>query len=124
MSRLLISAIISMIFALIFYTTGVFAERKQGQLKLWHAIIFICGLVFDTLGTSIMSHISGSSFTFNLHGITGLIALILMALHALFAIIVLIKRNNHARQTFHKFSIFVWIIWLIPFVIGIFIGMS
>lgn len=124
MFQLLISAIISMIFALTFYTIGVFAERKQGKLKLWHAIIFICGLVFDTLGTSIMHNISGRSFAFNLHGTTGLIALILMAFHALFAIIVLIKGDDNTQKTFHKFSIFVWAIWLIPFVIGIFIGMS
>lgn len=124
MSQLLILAIFSMILALIFYTTGVFAERKQRKLKVWHAVIFICGLIFDTLGTNLMSKISRNTFAFNLHGITGLTALILMAFHALFAIIVLIKKDDNAQQDFHKFSIFVWAVWLIPFIIGIFIGMS
>ncbi|MCG4470860.1 TIGR03987 family protein, partial [Lawsonibacter sp. DFI.6.74] len=28
------------------------------------------------------------------------------------------------QRVFHKFSIFVWCIWLIPYVIGAIIGMS
>lgn len=123
MSKLLITAIFSMIAALTFYTIGVFGERKEGILKKWHVVVFCCGLIFDTLGTSIMSKISNEAFTFNLHGITGMVALILMALHAISAIIVLIKKDTRAQQVFHKFSVIVWSIWLVPFIIGIFIGM-
>ncbi|MHC5228602.1 HsmA family protein [Enterococcus sp. LJL99] len=124
MSTLLLLAIICMTLALTFYTIGVFAERKKGMLLPWHAIIFWCGFVFDTTGTTIMSKISGSGFSFNLHGITGLIALLLMAFHAIWATIILIKKDTKAKHTFHKFSIIVWAIWLIPFVMGIFIGMK
>lgn len=124
MSTLLLLAIICMTLALTFYTIGVFAERKKGMLLPWHVIIFWCGFFFDTTGTTIMSKISGSDFSFNLHGITGLIALLLMAFHAIWATIILIKKDNKAKHTFHKFSIIVWAIWLIPFVMGIFIGMK
>ncbi|MBO0482405.1 HsmA family protein [Candidatus Enterococcus courvalinii] len=124
MSTLLIAAISCMVLALTFYTIGVFAERKTGLLLNWHALVFWCGFVFDTAGTTIMSKISGHGFTFNLHSVTGLVALLLMAFHAIWATIILIKKDDKAKQTFHRFSLFVWIAWLVPFVLGIFIGMN
>lgn len=83
---------------------------------------FGVALFFDTIGTTIMSKLSGAGFSFNLHGITGAIALLLMIFHACWATIILVKKDRSAQQTFHKFSILVWAIWLIPFVLGIFIG--
>lgn len=124
MSQLLIGAIVSMILALTFYTIGVFSERRAGTLKKWHALIFWLGFIFDTTGTTLMSKISGGQFAFNVHGVTGLVALLLMAFHAVWATVILARHDTHAQKVFHKFSIVVWLIWLIPFVIGMFIGMQ
>lgn len=124
MSTLLILSIICMTLALTFYTIGVFAEKKTGTLLKWHAAIFWLGFIFDTTGTSIMGKISGGGFSFNLHGVTGAVALLLMAFHAIWATVILITKKETAKHTFHKFSIVVWAIWLIPYVIGIFIGMK
>lgn len=124
MSILLIMAIIFMTLALVFYTIGVFAEKKSGSLLKWHALIFWLGFICDTSGTNIMGQISGHNFNFNLHGITGSIALLLMAFHAVWATVILIKKNDRAKKTFHKLSIIVWSIWLIPYIIGIYIGMN
>ncbi|MGM9532734.1 HsmA family protein [Intestinibacter sp.] len=123
MSKLLILAIVTITLALIFYTIGVFAEKKNGTLLKWHAAIFWLGFICDTTGTTVMGKISGTGFSFNIHGITGLIALILMAFHAIWATVILIKNDENARKVFHKFSIVVWAIWLIPYIIGMFIGM-
>ncbi|MGM9536526.1 MAG: HsmA family protein [Intestinibacter sp.] len=123
MSKLLILAIVTITLALIFYTIGVFAEKKNGTLLKWHAVIFWLGFICDTTGTTVMGKISESGFSFNIHGITGLIALILMAFHAIWATVILIKNDENARKVFHKFSIVVWAIWLIPYIIGMFIGM-
>ena len=123
MSKLLVVAIVTITLALIFYTIGVFAEKKNGTLLKWHAVIFWLGFICDTTGTTVMGKISGSGFSFNIHGITGLIALILMAFHAIWATVILIKNDENARKVFHKFSIVVWAIWLIPYIIGMFIGM-
>ena len=49
---MLVYAIISITSALIFYTIGVWSEKKQGELKIWHLLVFYLGLVFDTLGTT------------------------------------------------------------------------
>lgn len=124
MDTLLIAAISFITCALIFYTVGVFGEKKQGTLKIWHAVIFWMGFVCDTTGTSIMGKISGSGFRFNLHGMTGLVALLLMAFHAVWATVILVKKDGNAKKIFHKFSIAVWAVWLIPYIVGVFMGMS
>ena len=48
---LLIAAIITITLALVFYTTGVWSEKMQGQLKKWHLLLFWTGIIFDTTGT-------------------------------------------------------------------------
>ncbi len=121
---MLLYAIISITSALLLYTIGVWSEKIQGTLKIWHLAIFWLGLLFDTIGTTLMSKISNNAFEFNFHGITGLLAIILMLFHALWASIVLVKNNDKAKANFHKFSIIVWLIWLIPFISGMIIGMS
>ncbi|WP_026881817.1 HsmA family protein [Clostridium akagii] len=121
---MLIYAISSITSALIFYTIGVWSEKFQGKLKKWHLVMFYLGLVFDTIGTTLMSKIAIGGFHFNFHGITGLLAIGLMLLHALWATLVLFENNDDAKTNFHKFSIIVWIIWLIPFISGAIFGAS
>jgi uncharacterized repeat protein (TIGR03987 family) len=121
---MLIYAIISITLALVFYTIGVWSEKVQGDLKKWHVFIFWIGFAFDTIGTTLMGKIAKDGFTFNFHGVTGLVAIILMLIHAIWATKVLVKNNSSERSNFHKFSIFVWLIWLIPFVSGAIFGMS
>ena len=123
MNTLLVLAIIFMTLALTFYSIGVFGEKIQGTLKVWHTVVFWFGFVCDTTGTTIMSRLSGQGFSMNLHSVTGLIALLLMLFHALWATWILWKQQEQAKQTFHKFSITVWAIWLIPYVLGMIIGM-
>ncbi len=117
-------SVISMCLALTFYSVGVWSEKKQGTLKKWHLYVFWAGLIFDTLGTTIMSSISIGSFKLDFHGITGLLAIILMLVHALWASVVLVKNNENMKIKFHKFSIIVWSIWLIPFISGAIFAMT
>jgi uncharacterized repeat protein (TIGR03987 family) len=100
--------------ALIFYTTGVWSERIAGRLKPWHLGFFILGLICDTWGTGMMVDFVGG-LTFDIHGLTGLTAIILMFIHAGWALTVLVRKDEKAILNFHKFSIVVWIIWLIPY---------
>ena len=119
---MLIYAIIFISFALLFYTIGVWSEKLQGTLKLWHLGLFLLGLVCDATGTLLMESIASNSVIlesgFNLHGFTGIIAIALMLIHAIWAAVVLVKKNQNMISKFHKFSIIVWIIWLIPFISG------
>ncbi len=122
MEPVLMRAVIFITLALVFYTIGVWGEKIQGRLKPWHLVLFYFGLICDTLGTSFMSQLSNASFI-SLHGFTGLIAIGLMFVHAVWATIVLIKKDEAKIQKFHKFSIIVWAIWLIPYFIGMVLGM-
>ena len=115
-------AVVSMIAALSFYTIGVWSEKLQGELKGWHLVFFWLGFAMDTLGTNQMFRIAGS-VQLDVHGITGLIAITLMFIHAVWASWVLYKKDHEAARKFHRFSLFVWIIWLIPFFSGLVLAM-
>jgi len=119
---MLIYAIIFINLALLLYTVGVWAEKLQRRLKVWHVAVFWGGLIFDTLGTGAMGILSGGMFQVSFHGITGLVAILLMLFHATWATLVMIKNDEKMKIKFHKFSIVVWIIWLIPMVSGIVFG--
>jgi len=110
--------------ACVLYTIGVWAEKLQGRLKVWHMVVFWLGLTCDTIGTGAMSKMAGSLFQFNFHGITGMAAIVLMLFHAAWASIVLYKKDEKKILQFHKFSMVVWIIWLIPMVTGMIYGAS
>ena len=118
MSTTLVVALLFINLALIFYTIGVWAERLQRRLKWWHLFFFWAGLVADTIGTTAMSIISGSLFEASFHGITGNTAIALMLLHAVWATVVLAKGTEKMILNFHRFSIVVWIIWLVPMISG------
>jgi uncharacterized repeat protein (TIGR03987 family) len=100
--------------ALVFYSIGVWSERIIGKLKWWHLAFFGLGLICDTLGTGMMFKMAGG-MTFDIHGLSGLLAILLMFVHAVWALFVLIRNNQKAILNFHKFSLLVWCIWLIPY---------
>jgi uncharacterized repeat protein (TIGR03987 family) len=108
------TAVIVINLALIFYSIGVWSERIQGRLKIWHTVFFWFGLVCDTVGTGMMFEWAGG-LTYDLHGLSGLLAIILMFVHAIWATVVLTKKDEKMIVNFHKFSIVVWFIWLIPY---------
>ncbi len=122
MSTTLLISIVAMISALTFYTIGVWSEKFAGRLKWWHLAFFWLGFTADTVGTTLMGRMAGS-FTINIHSITGLAAILLMFVHAAWATIVLLRKDEKAAISFHRFSILVWALWLIPFVSGLALAM-
>lgn len=109
--------------ALVFYTIGVWSERFQGRLKAWHLVFFWLGMVCDTWGTGLMFEMAGG-MSFDVHGLTGLIAILLMLIHAVWATIVLLRKDERWIKDFHKFSVVVWFIWLIPYSSPMFIQIA
>jgi uncharacterized repeat protein (TIGR03987 family) len=53
--------------------------------------------------------------TFDVHGVTGVLAIVLMLVHAVWATVVLARHDEHWITEFHKFSVVVWAIWLVPY---------
>lgn len=123
---MLLPAIVTITLALVFYTIGVWAERIQKTLKWWHALFFGLGLACDTAGTLMMTAIAGerraagveAGALNTLMAWSGTLAIVLMAVHLGWAVIVLVRDKDREKQTFHRFSIVVWAIWLVPYVLG------
>jgi len=125
MPSLVIVSSILITLALIFYSLGVWSERIARYLKPWHVIAFWIGFTFDVSGTYTMHLLAKGPFDiFEPHTLTGQIALWLMLIHAIWATRVVIKNNKKLRISFHKFSIVVWLIWLIPYFGGMYLGMN
>lgn len=130
MSGILIFSILTISLALVFYTIGVWSERKSSALRMWHVIILWMGLIFDITGTLSMVMIarsgttSTSAVSSTIHGVSGAAALVLIAFHVLWATVVLGKQDGKKNLSFHKFSLIIWTLWLIPYFIGMVMGMS
>lgn len=124
---MLLPAIILITSALVFYSIGVWSEHIQRVLKWWHAGFFALGLLCDATGTFLMSRIaasgevdaSGVGAALNaIMAVTGAAALLLMVIHLVWALIVLVRDSEAQKKRFHRFSLLVWGIWLIPYLAG------
>ena len=122
MSPTLIFAIISILLAASLYTVAVFSERAVGVLKPWHLALFWAGFVFDTVGTSLMAEIAGG-WKADIHGFLGVLAIALMLFHSVWASIALGFKQQRVLEQFHRFSMFVWILWMAALLTG-FIGVG
>ena len=109
--------------AVIFYSIGVWSERFAGRLKGWPLIFFWGGLVFDTIGTGMMMEMAGG-LGLDIHSVSGVAAILRMMIHAVWATVFLVRTDERAIVNFHKFSVVVWAIWLIPYGTGFILPMA
>lgn len=124
MNPLLVLAMVAITLALVFYTVGVFGERRAGTLTKRYVVLFWLGFLFDTTGTTIMTVLAGEMGGTGspLHAVSGTIAIALMLFHAVWATVVLVRDNPRQKENFHRLSIGVWLFWLIPYCIGMLLG--
>lgn len=123
MSPLLILSTIAISAALVFYTWGVFGERRSETLTRKYVTLFWIGLACDTTGTLMMSSMAAQTAgSMGVHGITGVVAIVLMLIHATWATWTYLRGSEQAQKRFHTFSTVVWLAWLIPYIIGILMG--
>ncbi|WP_167611517.1 HsmA family protein [Maribellus sediminis] len=124
MSGILLFSTTTITLALVFYSLGVWAERLSSYLKSWHVVTFWIGFTFDVTGTLAMHFISENPFDLkDTHTLTGQLALWLMLAHAIWATRVVLKNHEQLRQKFHRYSLIVWVIWLVPYIGGMIMGM-
>lgn len=124
---MLVMAIVLITAALVLYSSGVWWERRVGTLRWSHVGLFGAGLALDASGTALMTLIAradagrpaGLSGALNtIMAVTGAAALALMALHLAWAVAVLLRNRENERLAFHRFSLAVWGLWLLPYVTG------
>ena len=122
---MLILSTILITLALAFYSTGIWAERITRLLKPWHVVTFWLGFAFDVSGTWMMHKMAGGLFDLrDPHTLTGQIALWLMLGHATWATVVIWRRQQTMMVRFHRLSLFVWLVWLVPYFGGMFLAMG
>ncbi len=122
---MLIASSVLITLALVFYSTGIWAERIARLLRPWHVVTFWTGFAFDVSGTLVMYKIAEGRFDLlEPHTLSGQIALWLMLGHALWATIVIRKGIKPMLVKFHRYSLFVWLVWLIPYFGGMYLAMS
>ncbi len=124
MSATTTAAAILITLALIAYSVGVWAEHVARYLRDWHVVAFWTGFFFDTTGTLAMELIHPGFDWASAHTITGQIALWLMLAHAIWATRVVRRDDDDTRRRFHRYSLAVWLIWLVPYIGGMFLGMA
>jgi uncharacterized repeat protein (TIGR03987 family) len=111
--------------ALVFYSIGIWAERIVRLLKPWHVLAFWIGFIFDISGTLAMHRMAEGRFDIREpHTLTGQIALWLMLSHATWATVVIRKNQEHMKVRFHRYSLVVWLTWLVPYFGGMILAMS
>ena len=115
------AAVILMMAAFCLYSVGVWATFFARRLKPWPLAFFWLGFLADTSGTELMRRLAGG-LHWNLHTATGAAALFLMLAHATWATVVLVRGQESAVRSFHRISVTVWLLWLIPFVSGLILG--
>jgi uncharacterized repeat protein (TIGR03987 family) len=124
MSIELILSTVLITLALLFYSLGVWSERLARYLKTWHLAAFWMGFGFDLSGTYAMHRMAQAPFDIlALHTLTGQIALWLMLAHATWATLVVRQGSEKARRGFHRFSLIVWLVWLVPYFGGMIVAM-
>lgn len=125
MPRELIVPAIVMSLAFVFYTAGVWTERRARQLRREHVALFWLGIVCDSAATEMMFRmiVEQAAVRDWSHTLTGGAALLLMAGHAVWATFTLARGSDTARRRFHRYSIIVWAIWLVPYLGGMLAGM-
>jgi uncharacterized repeat protein (TIGR03987 family) len=123
MSTELLAASILITVALACYSIAVWAERIARTLKPWHVAMFWAGFLFDLSGTLSMHQLAQGPFDLREpHTLTGQVALWLMLAHSIWATWVAKKGHDDLRTRFHRYSLFVWSIWLIPYFGGLYLG--
>ena len=125
MNLLIIASASLITLALVFFSIGVWSERIARYLKPWHVVTFWIGFGFDLAGTVHMHRIAeGPIDPLESHTLTGQIALWLMLAHAIWATKVSRSGTEEQRRNFHRYSLVVWLIWLVPYLGGWYLGMS
>ena len=120
---LLLTAIILFSIALVLYTTSVWSEHIQRQLRTWHLFVFGLGVFTDAVATWLTIEFVGA-IVFTPHALLGFASLILMALHFCWALIVFISAHQFGTVRFHQFSLLVWSVWMVSYITGYLTGMQ
>ncbi|MBA4370995.1 MAG: TIGR03987 family protein [Coriobacteriaceae bacterium] len=111
------SGLLSVTLALVFYTWGIWGARRAKTVKPMHVAFLWLGLVLDAGGTGLMAMQIGY-YRMDIHGIIGTLAILLMLVSAVWATYAVAKKDEGAIAVYLKASVWVWAVWLLPYFYG------
>ncbi len=119
MNKLLIAGTTIVLFALAFYSIGIFTEQKLKRVMPRVLTFLTLGIIFDIIATAFM--IAGSSKgLLTLHGIIGYSSLLGMLIDNI--LIWRLRINNGigvaVPDAIHKYSRYAYFWWVIAFITG------
>ena len=102
--------------------------RSPRRLAFWGFLLKLCMIPFYTLlfiyatGIATIMFVIPGLFLAAPFVVVPLLAIILMIIHAAWATIAYAKKNPETLSRFHRLSIGVWLVWLVPYVCGMLMG--
>jgi uncharacterized repeat protein (TIGR03987 family) len=115
---LLLSGIVVVFLALIFYAASLYQEFAQQKVTRKILIFFWLGFLFDLSGTVLMSLVS-QGFSFNFHSILGISALALMGIKAVWSS--MNYRSGLEKRVPAAYTVLSATVWLAVFLLGFFL---
>ena len=116
MPLFVMSGLLAVTLALVFYTWGIFGPRRAKAIKPMHVAFLWLGLVLDAGGTALMAMQIGY-YRMDIHGVIGTTAILLMLVSAVWATLVR-NKGEQPVATYLKYSVWVWAFWLLPYLYG------
>ena len=111
------SGLLAVTLAFVFYTWGIWGARRGGEIKVRHVVFLWLGLFLDAGGTGLMALEIGY-YRMDIHGIIGSLAIVLMLVSAIWATFAKNKKDAATTKTYLRFSVWVWAFWLLPYFYG------
>jgi len=105
--------------ALIFYSIGVFTERKKKSITKRVLIFLSFGLLFDMTATACMI-IGSTNSPFTFHGFIGYTGLLAMIIETSLAWRFKIKNGTEAKVSkgLHMYTLIAYILWVAVYLTG------
>lgn len=119
MNKLLMIGTSVVLFALVFYSIGIFTEQKHKKVLPRVLTFLTLGIIADIIATALM--IAGSSKgIFTLHGIIGYSALLGMLIDnvLIWRIRLKIGIGASVSDSIHRYSRYAYIWWVVAFITG------
>lgn len=119
----LMAASAAITLALILYTLAIFASRHTGSLKAAHAILIWCGFIADAAGTvALMAAEQALGDETFARFAAGALACAIILFHGIWATLRLVRHPKEPAPSYQQLSTLVWLLWLIPYLTGLLIG--
>jgi len=119
MNHILLTGVVVVILALLFYSIGVFTEQRSKLIGKKVLTFLSLGLLFDITATCCMI-IGSSNSAFTFHGFIGYAALLAMSIETILAYRHYIQNGikKQISNGLHLYTRYAYILWVVVFITG------